>query len=80
MDAYSQAVRFLKVIAWLASGFLALIGVLVLVSATQMSQSAGVPIATGIGCLFVAVLAWVSGMILPELIEVLLAIEENTRP
>ncbi len=33
-----------------------------------------------IGCFIVAALTWVSGMIVPELIEVLLAIEENTRP
>ncbi len=72
------AVKFLKIIAWIVSGVIALAGVFALFSGTAATEPYGV--VGAIGLLVVAALTWLSGMILPELIEVLLAIEENTRP
>ncbi len=76
--ALHMAVKFLKIIAWIVSGVIALGSVFALFSGTAATEPYGV--VGAIGCFIVAALTWLSGMILPELIEVLLAIEENTRP
>ncbi len=72
------AVDFLKLIAWIVSGVIVLVGVIALFSGGSGTQ--GYAIGAAVTCFIVAGLTWVSGMIVPELIEVLLAIEENTRP
>ena len=71
-------VKFLKIVAWITAALIALSGIIVVVTAEPGTR--GYAFVTAIGCLVVAGLTWVFGMIAPELIEVLLAIEENTRP
>ena len=78
------AVGLMKIAAWIALVIIVLVGIMVIVRVDQLPPSdiaqRQTMLLTGFGVIAVGILTWVSGMIVPELIEVLLAIEENTRP